>query len=116
MDDRHIILPDGGKYDHKSDPLDVTGHMEADPQLCKQMLEKGYVVRWAIDNRYRLTESGQREMARRRELILKARRENSVGPLLPSHEAHARRHFKAEREAEEAEKRLKLIGKEHENG
>jgi len=114
--ERALYLKDGDKYDHRADPNDVTGLMEADPTLCKQMTELGFVVRWAIDGRWRLTERGQREMARRREIILKARRENSVGPLLPSHEAVTRRHFKEEQKKEQAEKELKTIGpREHDN-
>jgi hypothetical protein len=80
------IQHDDGKYDHRQDPRDVTGLMEADHELQKQMLQLGYVVKWAIDGRWRLTDRGVAEMERRREEILKARRQNSVGPLLPEHE------------------------------
>lgn len=66
--ERSLYTKEGDKYDHKSDPRDVTGLMEADHALRDQMLELGYVVRWAIDGRYRLTDRGAMEMERRRSL------------------------------------------------
>lgn len=89
-----LYLKDGDKYDHRADPNDVTGLMEADHELRDQMVSLGYVVQWAIDKRWRLTDRGQKEMARRREVILKARRENAVGPLRPESEAAMRRSLK----------------------
>jgi hypothetical protein len=85
--ERALYLRDGDKYDHRQDPRDVTNHMEADPELRKNMERQGFVVRWAIDGRWRLTDRGAKEMERRRAEIAKARRQNSVGPLLPEHEA-----------------------------
>lgn len=80
------IQPDGGKFDHRHDPWDVTGHMEADPELRKQMERLGYVVRWAIDGRWRLTDRGKKELDRRKEEVRLARKRGAVGPLLPEHE------------------------------
>lgn len=86
LDELFGITPDGGKFDHRQDPNDVTHHMEADPELRKQMEQLGYVVRWAIDGRWRLTDRGQKEMARRRHEIIMARKRGAVGPLYPEHE------------------------------
>ena len=112
--ERILYLKDGDKYDHRADPDDVTGLCEADHALRDQLLKLGYAVRWAIDGRYRLTQRGKTEMQRRREVISKARQENSVGPLLPSHEAVARRHFKQETE-EELAARAQKLKEEHGN-
>lgn len=76
--ERSLFTADGDKYDHKSDPRDVTGLMEADTDLQKQMLELGYVVRWAIDGRWRLTDRGALEMEKRRSLARASRLRGEV--------------------------------------
>lgn len=79
--ERVLYTKDGDKYDHRQDPRDVTGLMEADPELQKQMLELGYVVRWAIDGRYRLTDRGALEMEKRRSLARTSRIRGEVAPF-----------------------------------
>jgi hypothetical protein len=76
--ERSLFTKDGDKYDLKSDPRDVTGLCEADHDLRDQMLSLGYVVRWAIDGRYRLTDRGYLEMERRRNLARTSRMRNEV--------------------------------------
>lgn len=86
MIEKHLYTADGDKYDHRQDPDDVTGLCEADHTLRDQLLALGYAVRWAIDGRYRLTERGRREKAKRQGEIKVARMQGAVGPLLPEHE------------------------------
>lgn len=76
--EKALYLDDGDKYDHRADPNDVTGLCEADHALRDQMLQLGYAVRWAIDGRYRLTERGRMEMARRRSLARGSRIQGDV--------------------------------------
>lgn len=76
--ERSLYTADGDKYDHKSDPRDVTGLMEADHALRDQMLQLGYVARWAIDGRYRLTDRGALEMEKRRSLARTSRMRGEV--------------------------------------
>lgn len=113
--DKALYTADGDKYDHRDDPRDVTGLMEADPDLCKQMEAQGYAVKWAIDNRWRLTDRGFKEMERRRML---ARGDRAVGNVRPFDED--RKHFhaiEANRPPEPTEEELRLrnplLGKEH---
>jgi hypothetical protein len=113
--ERSLFTAEGDKYDHRADPRDVTGLMEADLELQKNMLELGYVVRWAIDGRWRLTDRGYREMERRRSI---ARTERVKGEVRPFEDD--RKHFhaiEANRQEETEEEKLKrTISKEHDNG
>ena len=112
--ERSLYTKDGDKYDHKSDPRDVTGLCEADPDLAKQMQSLGYVARWAIDGRWRLTDRGFMEMEKRRALARTERLRGSVSEF-----DEDRKHLYAVEqnkapELTEAEKRLRspTLGKE----
>lgn len=85
---RQLYLADGDKYDHRHDPRDVTGHMEADPELARQMQRLGLVARWSIDNRWRLTDKGVREMERRKEAARVARLQGAVKPFAEQRKDH----------------------------
>jgi hypothetical protein len=71
--DRSLYTKDGDKYDLKSDPRNVTNICNADHALRDQMLAQGFIVRWAIDGQYRLTDRGAMEMERRRSLARTSR-------------------------------------------
>lgn len=111
--EKALYTKEGDKYDHRSDPRDVTGLCEADHDLRDQMLKLGYVVRWAIDGRYRLTDRGFMEMEKRRSFARTERLRGSVAPF-----EETRKHLHAveantKKETEE-ERRLRspTLGKE----
>lgn len=79
--ERNLYDKDGNKYDLKHDPNDVTGLMQGDEQLRLQMIQQGFVVFWAIDGKYRLTDKGRREMERRRDLMQRSRMQGDVQPF-----------------------------------
>lgn len=116
--ERSLYTADGDKYDHRDNPRDVTGLMEADPELRKQMEAQGFVVKWAIDGRWRLTDRGFKEMERRRAIARTARLAGRVRPFEDN-----RKHFyalEANKPPEPTEEELQLrsptLGKEHDNG
>lgn len=111
--EKGLFTKDGDKYDLKSDPRDVTGLMEADPALKKQMLELGYVVRWAIDGRYRLTDRGYMEMEKRRSLARTSRIRGEVAEFdEPRKHLHAIEQNLKQETPEEKRLRSPTLGKE----
>ena len=112
--EKSLFTKEGDKYDLKSDPRDVTGICEADHELRGQMLKLGYVVRWAIDGRYRLTDRGYMEMEKRRSLA----RTSRLGGVVADFD-EARKHIHAvkqnAKQETQAPRRLRspTLGKEH---
>lgn len=108
--EQSLYTAEGDKYDHRADPNDVTGICEADHQLRDQLIELGYAVRWAIDGRYRLTDRGRQEMARRRSLARSSRIRGEVNEF-----EEDRKHFYAieqNKEPEPTEEELRLRSKD----
>lgn len=112
--EKSLFTKEGDKYDLKNDPRDVTGVMEADHELRDQMLKLGYVVRWAIDGRYRLTDRGHLEMERRRSLARASRLRGEVHEFEEDRKhLYAVEQNTAKPTEEERRLRSPTLGKEH---
>lgn len=117
--ERVLYTKEGDKYDHRQDPRDVTGLCEADHALRQDLLQRGYVVRWAIDGRYRLTDAGFKEFERRKAMASLARKQGDVRPFEEDWKDQRARDAQLVHETEEDKRKRSLQGinlKEHDNG